>query len=140
MVSSVAGTLRHGGASPEALAAALTAENAAKCCPPLDAAEVAKIVASATGKGGHGLRERPELLFQTRKGLAAVVPRVDVEDEKVGLAAGVSQYPAGQPIGDGVDSAEMLMQLALDRHFNGGKHLMATPMFALGVSDHHASI
>jgi putative DNA primase/helicase len=39
-LTSVAGTLRQGGASPEALAAALTAENAAKCCPPLDAAEV----------------------------------------------------------------------------------------------------
>jgi putative DNA primase/helicase len=81
-LTSLAGTLRRGGATPEALAAALTAENAAKCSPPLDAAEIAKIVAS------------------------------------------VSQYQPGQAIGDGVDSAEMLMQLTLDRHFNQGKHLM----------------
>ncbi len=60
----------------------MTAENAAKCSPPLDAAEVAKIVAS------------------------------------------VSQYPPAQPIGEGADAAETLMQLALGQHFADGKRLM----------------
>jgi hypothetical protein len=48
-----------------------------------------------------------------------------VEHQEVAkIVASVSRYPAGQAVGDGVDSAETLMQLALDRHFNGGKHLM----------------
>jgi len=80
-LTSIAGTMQRSGASPEALSAALAAENRVKCFPPLDTAEVEKIVASVT------------------------------------------QYPAA-PIGDGADAAEQLMQLVLDRHFNGGNHLM----------------
>ena len=40
--------MQRSGASPEALAAALAAENRVKCSPPLDTAEVEKIVASVT--------------------------------------------------------------------------------------------
>jgi putative DNA primase/helicase len=79
-LTSLAGTLQRSGASPQALAAALAAENLAKCEPPLDAAEVETIVASVT------------------------------------------RYPA-VPVDDG-DAAERLMQLVLDRHFDGGKHLI----------------
>jgi hypothetical protein len=79
-LTSFAGTLQRSGASPEALSAALSAENSAKCSPPLDAAEVKGIVVSIT------------------------------------------RYPALP--GGGGDAAEQLMQLVLDRHFDGGKHLM----------------
>jgi putative DNA primase/helicase len=47
-LTSIAGTMQRSGASPEALAAALAAENRVKCSPPLDPAEVQKIVASVT--------------------------------------------------------------------------------------------
>jgi P4 family phage/plasmid primase-like protien len=79
-LTSFAGTLHRTGASPEALSAAVAAENLAKCAPPLDAAEVATIVAS------------------------------------------ISKYPV---VEDG-DAAEGLMQLALDRYFHGGKHLLVS--------------
>ena len=79
-LTSFAGTLQRSGASPQALSAALAAENHAKCSPPLDPAEIETIVGSVT------------------------------------------KYPA-LPGGDG-DAAEQLMQLVLDRHFNGGKHLL----------------
>jgi putative DNA primase/helicase len=45
-LTSVAGALRRDGADADELLAALSAENAAKCEPPLDRAEVAKIAAS----------------------------------------------------------------------------------------------
>jgi hypothetical protein len=45
-LTSIAGTIQRSGASPEALLAALAAENRVKCCPPLDDAELEKIVAS----------------------------------------------------------------------------------------------
>jgi putative DNA primase/helicase len=79
-LTSLAGTLQRSGASPEALSAAVTAENHAKCSPSLDPAEIETIVGSVT------------------------------------------KYPA-MPGGDG-DAAEQLMQLVLDRHFHGGKHLL----------------
>jgi putative DNA primase/helicase len=79
-LTSFAGTLQRSGASPQALSAALSAENHAKCSPPLDPAEIETIVGSVT------------------------------------------KYPA-VPGGDG-DAAEQLMQLVLDRHFDGGNHLM----------------
>ena len=47
-LTSFAGTLQRSGASREAITAALMAENAAKCTPPLDSAEVEKIVASVS--------------------------------------------------------------------------------------------
>jgi putative DNA primase/helicase len=47
-LTSIAGTIQRSGASPEALLAALAAENRVKCSPPLDTAEVDKIVASVT--------------------------------------------------------------------------------------------
>ncbi len=47
-LTSFAGTLQRSGASPEAIAAAVMAENAAKCSPSLDTAEVEKIVASVS--------------------------------------------------------------------------------------------
>jgi putative DNA primase/helicase len=47
-LTSIAGTIQRSGASPEALLAVLAAENRAKCCPPLDNAELEKIVASVT--------------------------------------------------------------------------------------------
>jgi putative DNA primase/helicase len=47
-LTSIAGTVQRSGASPEALAAALAAENRVKCSPPLDSAELEKIVASVT--------------------------------------------------------------------------------------------
>jgi putative DNA primase/helicase len=77
----LAGTMQRNGMAPEAISAALTAENAAKCSPPLDATEIVKIVESIT------------------------------------------RYPAN-PLPDGVDAAEALMQLTLDRHFAGGRHLL----------------
>jgi P4 family phage/plasmid primase-like protien len=78
-LTSIAGTMQRIAASPEALAAALAAENRVKCSPPLSATEVEKIVTSVT------------------------------------------RYP---PVGDGVDAAEGLMRLVLDRYFKHGKHLM----------------
>ena len=80
-LTSLAGTLQRSCMSPETITAALMAENAAHCTPPLDSSEVEKIVAS------------------------------------------VSKYPAAQ-LGDGADAAEGLMQLVLDQHFSGGRHLM----------------
>jgi P4 family phage/plasmid primase-like protien len=80
-LTSFAGLLQRSGASSQALSAAALAENRAKCSPPLDSAEVEKIVASVT------------------------------------------KYPTA-PLGDGADAAEGLMQLVLDRYFNGGKHLL----------------
>jgi hypothetical protein len=66
--------------SPEAILAALRAENEAQCGPPpLDISEVKQIVNS------------------------------------------IGRYPA---LGDGADAAEGLMQIVLDRHFEGGKHLL----------------
>jgi putative DNA primase/helicase len=47
-LTSIAGTMQRSGASPEALLAALAAENRVKCSPPLDNAELEKIVASVT--------------------------------------------------------------------------------------------
>ena len=47
-LTSLAGTFHRSGASPEAITAALIAENAAKCTPALDSAEVEKIVASVS--------------------------------------------------------------------------------------------
>jgi putative DNA primase/helicase len=47
-LTSIAGTMQRSGASPEALEAALAAENRVKCSPPLGTAEVEKIVASVT--------------------------------------------------------------------------------------------
>ena len=47
-LTSIAGTMQRSGASPEALSAALAAENRVKCSPPLDTVEVEKIVASVT--------------------------------------------------------------------------------------------
>jgi putative DNA primase/helicase len=80
-LTSLAGTLQRRGVASEVIKAALMAENATTCMPPLDEAEVEKIVAS------------------------------------------VSKYPAAQ-LGDGADAAEGLMQLVLDQHFSGGRHLM----------------
>jgi putative DNA primase/helicase len=79
-LTSFAGTLQRSGASRQALAAALAAENLAKCSPPLATDEVERIVASVT------------------------------------------KYPSRSG-GDG-DAAEQLMQVVLERHFEGGKHLM----------------
>ena len=45
-LTSLAGTLQRGGASPETITAALIAENKAKCSPQLERSEVEKIVAS----------------------------------------------------------------------------------------------
>jgi len=47
-LTSLAGTLHRSGVSPEVITAALTAENTAKCSPPLDSSEIGKIVASVT--------------------------------------------------------------------------------------------
>jgi putative DNA primase/helicase len=47
-LTSVAGKLRRNGATSDEVLAALTAENAENCSPPLDPAEVAKIVASVS--------------------------------------------------------------------------------------------
>ena len=47
-LTSFAGTLQRSGVSPEVIIAALMAENAAKCSPPLDSSEVEKIVANIT--------------------------------------------------------------------------------------------
>ena len=55
-LTSMAGTLQRAGASRKTMLAALNAENASKCSPPLDTTEVKKIVASVTkypiGNGG----------------------------------------------------------------------------------------
>jgi putative DNA primase/helicase len=75
----LAGVLQRSGLSPEAILAALGAENDAKCNPPLDVSEVKQIVES------------------------------------------IGKYRA---LGDGADAAEGLMQVVLDRYFNGGKHLV----------------
>jgi P4 family phage/plasmid primase-like protien len=45
-LTSLGGSLQRSGASPEAISAALVAENKARCVPPLDAAEVETIVKS----------------------------------------------------------------------------------------------
>ena len=59
-LTSFAGTLQRSGASPEALSAALAAENHAKCSPPLDPAEIETIIGSVTkcekNKSKCGLR------------------------------------------------------------------------------------
>ncbi len=47
-LTSLAGTLQRNDAAPETITAALMAENAAMCSPPLDSSEVEKIVASVT--------------------------------------------------------------------------------------------
>jgi hypothetical protein len=45
----LAGSMRRAGSSLEGISAALFAENAARCCPPLDPAEIEGIVQSASG-------------------------------------------------------------------------------------------
>jgi putative DNA primase/helicase len=52
---------------------------------------------------------------------AKCVPPLDIAEVQ-SIVASVTRYPA-VPGGDG-DAAEQLMQLVLDRHFNGGKHLL----------------
>ena len=66
-LTSFAGTLQRSGASAGAMIAALMAENAAKCTPPLDAAEVEGIVASISKYPSASLSERgdaAEVLLQ----------------------------------------------------------------------------
>ena len=75
----LAGALQRSGMSPEAILAALRAQNDAQCNPPLDLSEIKQIVKS------------------------------------------IGRYPA---LGDGADAAEGVMQIVLDRHFRGGKHLL----------------
>jgi P4 family phage/plasmid primase-like protien len=53
--------------------------------------------------------------------LAKCVPPLDIAEVQ-SIVASVTRYPA-VPVDDG-DAAERLMQLVIDRHFNGGKHLM----------------
>ena len=71
-LTSLAGTLQRSGASREAIAAALMAENAAKCNPPLDNSEVEAIVASISRyASGAALSERgdaAEILLQVLLG------------------------------------------------------------------------
>ena len=57
-LTSFAGTLQRSGASPEAITAALMAENTAKCRPALDIAEVQAIVASVSRYPSAALSER----------------------------------------------------------------------------------
>jgi putative DNA primase/helicase len=78
-LTKLAGVLQRSGTSPEAILAALRAENGAKCDPPLDVSEIRQIVKS------------------------------------------IGRYAA---LGDGADAAEGLMQIVLDQHFKGGKHLL----------------
>ena len=92
-LTSLAGTLQRTGASPQTLTAALTAENSAKCSPPLTADEVERIVASVT------------------------------------------QYP--RRLGGDGDAAEQLMQVVLERHFEGGKNLMLSTDNCFWLYDKH---
>jgi hypothetical protein len=50
------------------------------------------------------------------------VPPLDAAEVET-IVASITKYPAAR-LGDGADAAEGLMQLVLDRHFDGGKHLM----------------
>ena len=84
-LTSLAGRLRHGGLSAEALLSALVAENEKRCSPPLDVAEVE------------------------------------------GIAKSIAQYPAGQPLNNGSDTAEQVLHVVLEQHFSGGQHLMFYP-------------
>jgi putative DNA primase/helicase len=52
---------------------------------------------------------------------AKCVPPLDIAEVQ-SIVASVTRYPAA-PVEDG-DAAERLMQLVLDRHFHGGKHLL----------------
>jgi putative DNA primase/helicase len=52
---------------------------------------------------------------------AKCVPPLDAAEVET-IIASITKYPAA-PVEDG-DAAERLMQLVLDRHFHGGKHLM----------------
>ena len=66
-LTSLAGALQRGGASREAIAAALMAENTARCTPPLDSSEVERIVASISRYPSAALSERgdaAEILLQ----------------------------------------------------------------------------
>jgi putative DNA primase/helicase len=75
----IAGQLHWANLSPEAIRAAVLEENRTKCSPPLDAAEVERIVASVT------------------------------------------RYAPGP--GNRTDPAEQLLDIVLNNHFNGGRHL-----------------
>ena len=57
-LTSLAGTLQRSGASRESITAALMAENAAKCSPPLDSSEVEAIVASISKYPSPTLSQR----------------------------------------------------------------------------------
>ena len=57
-LTSLAGTLQRSGASPEAITAALMAENVARCDPPLDSSEVEDIVASISKYPSAAVSER----------------------------------------------------------------------------------
>jgi hypothetical protein len=67
-LTSLAGKLRRDGATQDELAAKLKAENAENCSPPLDDAEVAKIVASVSrypaGQPLGGSKDAAETLMQ----------------------------------------------------------------------------
>ena len=64
-LTSVAGTLQRNDVSPEAITAALKAENAARCSPPLDIAEIEKIVASVTTYLAAPLGVTPKVATET---------------------------------------------------------------------------
>ena len=57
-LTSLAGMLQRSGASPEAITAALMAENVARCDPPLDSSEVEDIVASISKYPSAAVSER----------------------------------------------------------------------------------
>jgi putative DNA primase/helicase len=59
---SLAGTLRRNGASPEALSAALIAENNSKCSPPLDVSEVEQNYSPASIGTRRASRSSSELI------------------------------------------------------------------------------
>ena len=80
-LTSLAGTLQRGGASPETIAAALIAENKAKCTPQLERSEVEKIVASIakyppTSLFGDGADAAERLMQQVFGGAGNVITSV----------------------------------------------------------------
>ena len=83
-LTSLAGTMRRRGMSPDAIHAALQQENATRCQPPLDAADVRHIAESVSRYAPDAAASQPQ---HSRRDLATMIDATDDFDELTGRLA-----------------------------------------------------
>ncbi|WP_217590149.1 DUF3987 domain-containing protein [Burkholderia sp. GbtcB21] len=92
-LTSLAGKLHHGGASAEALSAALHAENKARCVPPLPASEVEAIIRSVSRyRPGRALAVSSPIILRAPLDLPTGMPVVPPLDTRRLLPRGLSDW------------------------------------------------